>query len=80
MGPGPHQFQDLNNHSQSPLAEGRGRKEVGAEASGAPSRALGGGKAGPKCSELLRNVSVHAQMTEAEIEEHHKHRPQFPHL
>ena len=36
------------------------------ETQGAPSRAWGGGKAGPKCSELLRNVSLHTQTTEAQ--------------
>lgn len=55
------QFQDLNNHSQSPLAEGGSRKEAGAEASGAPSEAWGGGKARPKSSGLLTNVSIHTQ-------------------
>lgn len=54
---------------QSPLAEGRGRKEVAAEACGGggprgPSRTSGGGEAGPKYSGLLRNVSVHTQTTE----------------
>ena len=57
---------------QSPLAEGRGRKEVAAEACGGrgprgPSTTLGGGEAGPKCSGLLRNVSVHTQTTEARM-------------
>lgn len=33
--PGP-QFQDLNNHSQSPLAEGGSRKEVGRRLQGPP--------------------------------------------
>lgn len=47
----------------------------------APSRAYSGGKAGPKSSGLLRNVSVHTQITEAELEEHHNHhRPQLRHL
>lgn len=35
VGPRHQQFWDMNNHRQSPLAEGRDRKEVGAEAQGA---------------------------------------------
>lgn len=32
----------------------------------------GGGKAGPKCPELLRNTSIHTQITEALLEDHCK--------